>query len=245
MPTDSRKEREDAVVSQRIWVIGGSSGIGWATAERCRQRGWDVVVADRVAPPHGLPYQPIDVADPASVRTAAQRAGVLNGLVCAAGIQIASPIETMADADIVRQIAVNLTGMVYCLKYFGPHLAPNASVVLVGSELAFVATAESPVYSATKGGVVALARSMAIAWRERGIRVNSLCPGATDTPLLRAVWNAKADPAQAEAQDTAAIPLGRLGRPEEIARAAEFLLAEDSSFVTGHALVVDGGTIAW
>lgn len=83
-----------------------------------------------------------------------------------------------------------------------------------------------------------------MAWRRR-IRVNALCPGATDTSLLRRVWEGLADPKQAEAEDTALIPLGRLGRPEEIARAALFSLSQDASFITGHALVADGGTIAW
>lgn len=235
-------------MAARVLVIGGSSGIGRATVEHCRNKGWTPVVADRRPPPAelGAVFYSVDVSDPESVRSASALVGApLAGLVAAAGIQIAAPIEEMSDADVARQIAVNLTGMAYALKYFGPLLEDGASVVLVASELAFIGTAESPVYAATKGGVVALARSLAVAWRHRRIRVNALCPGATDTPLIRAVWNAKADPARAEAEDVAQIPLGRLAHPAEIAAVAGFLLSTDAAFVTGHALVADGGTIAW
>lgn len=235
-------------MAARVLVIGGSSGIGRATVEHCRNKGWTPIVADRRPPPAelGAVFYSVDVSDPESVRSASALVGApLAGLVAAAGIQIAAPIEEMSDADIARQIAVNLTGMAYALKYFGPLLEDGASVVLVASELAFIGTAESPVYAATKGGVVALARSLAVAWRHRRIRVNALCPGATDTPLIRAVWNAKADPARAEAEDVAQIPLGRLAHPAEIAAVAGFLLSADAAFVTGHALVADGGTIAW
>lgn len=235
-------------MAARVLVIGGSSGIGRATVEHCRNKGWTPIVADRRPPPAelGAVFYSVDVSDPESVRSASALVGApLAGLVAAAGIQIAAPIEEMSDADVARQIAVNLTGMAYALKYFGPLLEDGASVVLVASELAFIGTAESPVYAATKGGVVALARSLAVAWRHRRIRVNALCPGATDTPLIRAVWNAKADPARAEAEDVAQIPLGRLAHPAEIAAVAGFLLSTDAAFVTGHALVADGGTIAW
>lgn len=235
-------------MAARVLVIGGSSGIGRATVEHCRNKGWTPIVADRRPPPAelGAVFYSVDVSDPESVRSASALVGApLAGLVAAAGIQIAAPIEEMSDADVARQIAVNLTGMAYALKYFGPLLEDGASVVLVASELAFIGTAESPVYAATKGGVVALARSLAVAWRHRRIRVNALCPGATDTPLIRAVWNAKPDPARAEAEDVAQIPLGRLARPAEIAAVAGFLLSADAAFVTGHALVADGGTIAW
>lgn len=234
---------------QRLLVVGGSSGIGRAVVRGAASRDYEVIVADITHPADGPgfgSYLSVDVADPVSVKAlAGQITFPLDGMVDAAGIQIAAPIETMADADIARQVAVNLTGMAYIAKYCGPHLRHGASVVLVASELAYIGTAQSPVYSATKGGITALARSLAIAWRERAIRVNALCPGATDTPLLRRVWDAMPDPKGAEASDTALIPLGRLGTPEEIAAAALFLLSPDASFVTGHALVADGGTIIW
>jgi NAD(P)-dependent dehydrogenase (short-subunit alcohol dehydrogenase family) len=232
---------------RRLLVLGGSSGIGRAVALAAAPRGYEVIVAD-ISPPSDAPgvYLPVDVADPVSVKALAETMQApLDGIVNAAGIQIAESIESMTDADIARQVAVNLTGMAYVAKYFGPQLSSGASVVLVSSELAFIGTGQSPVYSATKGGITALARSLAIAWRARGIRVNALCPGATDTALLRRVWDAMPDPALAEAADTALIPLGRLATPDEIAGAALFLLSSDASFVTGHALVADGGTIIW
>jgi len=232
----------------RYLIIGGSSGIGRAATDLILERGEAVTVMD-LREPHrpDVPYIPIDVADPAKVRAAMAGLSVpLNGWLHTAGISVSAPIEEMADADIARQVAVNLTGMCLAAKYVSPHLAEGAAVVLVASELAFVgSTRGGIVYSATKGGVVSLARSLAVAWRHRRIRVNALCPGATRTPMIEASWTHERDPEAAAREDAAGAVLSRVAAPEEIARAAWFLLSEESSFVDGHALVADGGAIIW
>lgn len=230
----------------RYVVVGGSSGIGLAVCDLLSHQHHEVINWDVTGQPGKDQFVPVDVASPGSVREAAEQIdGLLDGFVQAAGIQIADPIEQMSDVDLRRQIAVNLEGPALVAKYLSARLKPGASVVLVASELAFIGTAQSPVYAATKGGVVSLARSLAVAWRTRRIRVNAICPGATETPLLEAVWKRAADPEAARASDTEGILLGRLGHPEEIAEAIGFLLSTSASFVNGHALVADGGTIIW
>lgn len=229
-------------------VVGGSSGIGAAVVRRLAERGDRVWNLDRKAPERadGARFVETDVASATSVRDAlSQLDEPLEGWVQAAGIQIGIPIEEMSDDEIARQIAVNLTGACLSAKYVSPHLADGASAVLVSSELAFIGSAQSPVYTATKGALVSLARSLAVAWRHRRIRVNALCPGATDTPLLRQQWDGIPDPEAARKADEAAVLLGRFALPEEIANVCAFLLSAESSFVDGHALVADGGTIAW
>ncbi len=233
----------------RYVVIGGSSGIGAAIVRALEEKSVEVINGDLVPPAVPslyAPYYSLDVSSPESIKMAlSHMPDSIDGYVHAAGIQIAVPIEQMTDDEITRQIAINLQGPALIAKYLSPRLVPGASVVLIASELAFVGTGQSPVYAATKGGVISLARSLAVAWRSRLIRVNALCPGATFTPLLERVWALSDDPVQAQADDAKGVLLGRLGTAEEIAKAALFLLSADSSFVDGHALVADGGTIVW
>lgn len=227
-------------------VVCGSSGIGAAIVSALMKNQHRVTNCDIMPAATEGTYLAMDVSSPASVKAASlQITGPIDGYVHAAGIQIAVPIEAMKDEDITRQIAVNVNGPAWVAKYFSPLLCSGSSVVLIGSELVFVGTAQSPVYAATKGAVVSLARSLAVAWRDRAIRVNALCPGATRTPLLQGVWQLSANPAEAEAEDARGVLLGRLGAPDEIAQAALFLLSSAASFVDGHALVADGGTIIW
>ncbi|MGC8488592.1 MAG: SDR family NAD(P)-dependent oxidoreductase [Clostridia bacterium] len=233
---------------ERYLIVGGSSGIGAASADVIMARGGAVTIMD-VTPPSrpGTEYIPVDVSDADSIREAMARVREpLAGWLHTAGISLSSPIEEMPDGDIARQVAVNLTGMCLTAKYVSRHLAEGAAVVLVASELAMVGTTRGGiVYSATKGGVVALARSLAVSWRNRNIRVNALCPGATRTPMIEASWARENDAGRAEREDAAGAVLNRVAEPEEIARAAWFLLSSDSSFVDGHTLVADGGAIIW
>ncbi len=229
-------------------VVGGASGIGSAACDHIERQGGTVIVMDVRRPERGgRRYIPVDVADPTSVRSAMdQIGGPLDGWLHTAGISLSSSIEEMADEDIARQVAVNLTGMCYTAKYVSPHLGDGAACVLVASELAMVGTTRGGiVYSATKGGVVALARSLAVSWRGRRIRVNALCPGETRTPMIEHSWNSQEDADRAEREDAAGAVLNRVAEADEMARAAWFLLSNESSFVDGHALVADGGAIIW
>jgi len=119
--------------------------------------------------------------------------------------------------------------------------AAGGSIVNTGSELALMGQAGYAAYSATKGGIVALSRAMAAELATKMIRVNVICPGPVDTPLLRAEFDSMADPSRERRLNEQSVAMGRFGRAEEIAKAVLFLLSDESSYMTGATLVVDGG----
>lgn len=187
------------------------------------------------------------------IRRIIQNFGRIDILVNNAGIAGPSGLlSELRERDWDRVLAVNLKGVYLCSKPVIPYmLRQNAgSIVNVASELGLVGSQSRPAYSASKGGVIALTRSMALQLAPHGIRVNCICPGATDTKLLREfIGGAREREAIRSSQKKAdeileEIPLRRLGKPEEIAHAALYLASDESSFVTGSALVVDGGSTA-
>jgi NAD(P)-dependent dehydrogenase (short-subunit alcohol dehydrogenase family) len=121
---------------------------------------------------------------------------------------------------------------------------PGGSIVHVASASALVGSRGMAAYSASKGAMVSLAREMAVDYASEGIRVNSICPGSIDTPMLRAGFGAREDPALAEQACIARHPLGRLGSPDDVAYGALYLASEEAAFVTGATLVIDGGYTA-
>jgi NAD(P)-dependent dehydrogenase (short-subunit alcohol dehydrogenase family) len=138
-------------------------------------------------------------------------------------------------------IGVNLRGGLFCAKHAMPHIvaAGGGSVIFTASELALVGSPGAAVYSASKAGLIGMARCLALDFGPHSVRVNCICPGATDTSML---WREeKGDREAIEADLVSRMPMGRVGRADEVARAALYLASDDSSFVTGHALVVDGG----
>jgi NAD(P)-dependent dehydrogenase (short-subunit alcohol dehydrogenase family) len=140
-----------------------------------------------------------------------------------------------------RAIALNLTGVFLCLKYEIPAmLERGGAIVNMASGAGLVGFAGLPAYVASKHGVVGLTRAAALEYAGQGIRINAICPGSTRTPMLEGFMGG--DP-QIERMMTRAVPLGRLGRPEEIAEAVVWLCSDAASFVVGHALAVDGGSV--
>ena len=245
-----------------IVVTGAASGIGWATAARLIDEGASVVGADIVEPGRPPPgsttaawrYQPVDVADEASVADLMAAAvgfgGRIDGVVNAAGVASGGPVHMLDTAEWNRVLGINLTGTYLVAKHAVEAMlnqplvdGSRGSVVTVASVEGLEGTAGGSVYSASKGGVVILTKSMAIDYAGRGIRVNAVCPGFIDTPMLAGVFDWPGLES-AKADVVAEHKLGRLGRAEEIAAAAAFLLSDDASFITGHALVVDGGYTA-
>jgi NAD(P)-dependent dehydrogenase (short-subunit alcohol dehydrogenase family) len=235
-------------------ITGAVSGIGRASAIRFASEGATVVVADlnetegaEFARGIGATFVTVDVADEESVKamyeTVIARHGGLDILFNNAGISPADDdsILTTELAAWQRVQDVNLTSVYLCCKYGIPHLLARGggSIINTASFEAVMGSATSQIsYTASKGGVLALSRELGVQFAREGIRVNALCPGPVNTPLLQELF-AK-DPERA-ARRLVHIPAGRFAEPEEIAGAALFLASDDSSFVNASTFLVDGG----
>jgi NAD(P)-dependent dehydrogenase (short-subunit alcohol dehydrogenase family) len=241
-------------------VTGAASGIGWATALRLLDEGARVMGADLVPPPAApagadgdWAFQPVDVANEDSVAQLVAAAvafgGTIDGLVNAAGVAGGGPVHMLPASEWQRVIDINLTGTYLAAKHVIAQMLTQplvegrrGSVVTLASIEGLEGTAGGSAYSASKGGVVILTKNMAIDYAGSGIRVNALCPGFIVTPMTDAVFGPGME--EAKADIVSEHKLGRMGEPEEIAAAAAFLLSDDASFITGHALPVDGGYTA-
>lgn len=226
-------------------VTGGSSGIGKACAELFTAEGAQVAVLAREID-SGSPHFGVrcDVSDEAAVQEAfaqiVSRYGRVDVVLNSAGIAVR---KTVADEDVAgweRCFGVNVRGPFLASKYALPHMPEGGNIVHVASVTGITGVRNRAAYSATKGAIVALTRNMAMDLAARRIRVNCICPGFIKTPMLSAVLQ---DPVRT-ARITAMHPLGRLGTTEDVARAVLFLASDDAAWVTGHALVVDGGFTA-
>jgi meso-butanediol dehydrogenase / (S,S)-butanediol dehydrogenase / diacetyl reductase len=241
-------------------VTGAASGIGAACARRFAEEGatvagldlsargdeaWEAAVA--TAPASFL--RAADVCDEDAVRAAIgevrTRLGRLDVVVNGAGIAGGGPVHLVELEQWNRVIGVNLTGTFLVCKHAVAVMLEqgSGSIVNVASIEGMEGSEGGSSYNASKGGVVLLTRNMAMDYARRGIRANAVCPGFVETPLLRAVFD-DMGLGEFKARVADAHQLGRLGQPEEIANAALFLASDEASFVTGHALVVDGGYTA-
>jgi NAD(P)-dependent dehydrogenase (short-subunit alcohol dehydrogenase family) len=235
-------------------VTGGVSGIGLATVRRFAQEGARVVIGDvdeaggkLVAEEVGGVFVPCDVTDAAQVDTlfgtARERFGSVDVAFNNAGI---SPPEDdsilTTDLEAWRRVQeVNLTSVYLCCKAALPHMLEQGrgSIINTASFVAVMGAATSQIsYTASKGGVLSMSRELGVQFARQGVRVNALCPGPVNTPLLQELF-AK-DPERA-ARRLVHIPVGRFAEPEELANAALFLASDESSFVTASTFMVDGG----
>ena len=242
------------LASRTAVITGGCSGIGLATARRFAEEGARVVVADiddergkQVAEEIGGLYVHTEVTDKAQVdalfATAHQTYGSVDIAFNNAGI---SPPEDDSildtDLDAWRRVQeVNLTSVYLCCKAVLPYMLEQkrGSIINTASFVAVMGAATSQIsYSASKGGVLSMSRELGVQFAREGVRVNALCPGPVNTPLLQELF-AK-DPERA-ARRLVHVPMGRFAEPEEIANAVVFLASDESSFVTANTFLVDGG----
>ena len=228
-------------------ITGAAGGIGTATVELFQREGAKVVGVDLAAnAPGDLPLR-VDVTQEdqvAEMYTRTREAfGHIDVLFNNAGISPTddgSALETTIEAW-QRVQDVNLRGVFLCCKHGIPHLLESGggSVINTASFVAVMGAATSQIsYTASKGGVLALSRELGVELARRGVRVNALCPGPVDTPLLRELF--ASDPEQA-ARRLVHIPMGRFARADEIAQGALFLASDDASYVTASTFLVDGG----
>ena len=235
-------------------VTGGCSGIGLATVRRFAQEGARVVIADlsdelgeQIAAEVGGTYVHTDVADKADVdnlfRVAHDTYGRIDIAFNNAGIsppEDDSILDTDLDAWDKVQL-VNLTSVYLCCKAALPYMLQqkSGSIINTASFVAVMGAATSQIsYSASKGGVLAMTRELGVQFARDGIRVNALCPGPVNTPLLKELFAKDADRA---ARRLVHVPMGRFGEPEEMANAVLFLASDESSVMTASTFLVDGG----
>lgn len=237
-------------------VTGGASGIGAATVEKFCSQGAKVVIADLsdkgdvladklTKQGYEVCFVKMDVTkeedNKGLIDEAVRNFGGLDIVFANAGIAHDGPIDQLSFQDWKRTIDINLTGVYllnkYAIEYWLKHNKQGV-VVNCGSIHSWVGKHGVTAYAASKGGVKLLTQTLAIDYAAKGIRINAVCPGYIDTPLLNSVGE-EAKKALADLH-----PIGRLGKPEEVANVVSFLASDDASFVNGASILVDGGYVA-
>lgn len=241
------------------FVTGASSGIGMGAAVRLAQEGARVALIGRrgqllaaVAEEcqgRGFPVV-CDVTDPEAIAGAVPAAIAEHGnpdiVVHAAGETVLGALDALSESDWNRQFDTNLNSIYYLNKHLWPAMESRGggSIVMIASTASFAAFPSDAAYVASKGAVLALTKAMALDGAAKGIRVNAVCPGFILTPNLQGYFDGQDDPQLAAQGAANAAPLGRMGSPEDVAGAIAFFASDDSGFVTGTSLLVDGGLMA-
>ena len=243
-------------------VTGGSSGIGRASAILFAKEGARVVVADTneiggeetvaaiTAAGGEALFQRVNVADEDEVRSVVDatvaRWGRIDILFNNAGVVLVKPLEDMSGDEWDRVMSINVKAAFLMMKYAAPHMRSHGggAILNTGSIASFTGQMNTPAYSASKGAIALLTKSLALDFGRDGIRVNCICPGITDTPMLREhLGHGVEGEARIHAR-LSRVPTGEILRPEDVARAALYLVSDDSKGITGILHVVDGGLLA-
>jgi 3-oxoacyl-[acyl-carrier protein] reductase len=218
----------------RALVTGGSRGLGAAIARELERRGMEVLVPPRAQ---------LDLADPASIESFVRMHAPtrIDVLVNNAGINHIRALDKLSPAEWQHMLQVNLTATLALIQGFAPGMRARGwgRIVNVSSILSLVGRPHRAAYSATKAGLNGLTRSCAVELAPDNVLVNSICPGYVETEMTR-----RNNPPEEIEKIKAAIPLGRLALPEEIARAVGFLCSDENSYCTGQMIVADGGFTA-
>lgn len=242
-------------------ISGGTSGIGLATAEILLQRQWQVAICGRnetrgMAAVEALRqlgheqviFIPGDVSQDDDCRRIIDETiatwGQLDGLVTSAGYYEEKLLEDTTPHDVAQLFATNVYGTISLCRYALPYVKrTKGSIVTVSSDAGLQGNVACSIYGATKGAIVAFTKSLALEAAPHEVRVNCVCPGDVDTPLLRK--QLAQDPTLTIASMKEQYPLYRLATPHEVGKAIAFLLSDDASFITATALPVDGGLTSW
>jgi NAD(P)-dependent dehydrogenase (short-subunit alcohol dehydrogenase family) len=242
-------------IADRVAIVtGGGSGIGKATVQVFAQEGAKVVVGDlansegeHVAKSIGGLFVPTDVRDPKTIEnlvaTACDKFGGLDIMFNNAGICVVQPMLDASEDVYLNTLRIDLDGVYWGLKFAGRVMVQQkrGAIVNTASVAGIRGSQGLSAYNAAKHGVVGLTRTAALEFAPAGVRVNCVCPGIVDTPLVAGAFGRSEKMREMMHR---AHPLGRMCKPEEVARCVLFLASDDASFVTGHALVVDGGLCA-
>lgn len=246
---------------QVAWISGGASGMGQATAELFAEEGAQVAVVD-VQTERGQEvvdgiterggkalFLPCDLTNEdqlhESLDQTAKHFGGLQSIVNCAGVVHVAQLHDYASAEWDTLMDVNVKSIFLSIKYGIGHLRknPRSYVVNIGSIGSFVGQASTPAYITSKHAVLGLSRSIALDYAADGLRCNCICPGITDTPMLRYHLSKAPDPEAALAARLKRVPMGVALAPLDIAKAAIYFCSEDSAGITGTSLVIDGGYI--
>jgi NAD(P)-dependent dehydrogenase (short-subunit alcohol dehydrogenase family) len=235
-------------------ITGGNSGMGLATAKLFAAEGAKVVITGRRQAELDAAVKEIgasatavrgDVANLADLdrlyAVVKEKHGKVDIVFANAGAGALVPITEVTEAHFDKLFNINVKGLLFTVQKALPLMPNGGSIILCGSIAGYTGTPAFSVYSATKAAVRSFARSWTNDLKDRKIRVNTLSPGPIDTPIFDTVAHGKEQVEQIKAGFAAQVPMGRMGRPEEIATVALFLASDDSSFVTGIDLSVDGG----
>ena len=239
------------LAGKRILVTAAGQGIGRASAIALAAEGAEVIATDRDAGLlDGLPGRPrvLDVTDAAAIAAMAAEAGPLDGLFNCAGVVHHGSLLDLTDADWDFAFDLNVRAMMRLTRACLPGMLARAEETGTASVVNMASMASSvkgfvnrTAYGATKAAVIGLTKAIAADFVTRGLRCNALCPGTVDTPSLRGRIAAAADPARAERDFIARQPMGRLATVADITPMVVYLLSDESRFVTGQAMLVDGG----
>ncbi|NNM62485.1 MAG: SDR family oxidoreductase [Steroidobacteraceae bacterium] len=238
----------DRLRGKTALVTAAAQGIGRATAERFAMEGAMVWATDRDAERlqglQGCNLATLDVTDPAAIRAIAERIGTVDILFNCAGFVANGTILDCTEEDWRFSFELNVTSMYHMIRAVLPGMLERAAGSIINVSSVAGAAKGVPnrcVYGATKAAIVGLTKSVAADFVTRGIRCNAICPGTVETPSLRERLEATGQYEQALAAFKARQPMGRLGRPEEVAALAAYLGSDEASFTTGQCHMIDGG----